>query len=58
MFRDYNEMIMAYEDRDVELHAKVKVRMTDASDGSTGMVEVPWGGSYSTRPSPSSSVCG
>ncbi|MGI6702678.1 MAG: DNA-directed RNA polymerase subunit beta' [Clostridia bacterium] len=39
VFRDYNEMIMAYEDRDVELHAKVKVRMTDASDGSTGMVE-------------------
>jgi len=39
VFRDYNEMLMAYEERDVELHSKVKVRMTDRSDGSTGMVE-------------------
>ena len=55
VFRDYNEMIMAYEDRDVELHAKVKVRMTDASDGSTGMVESTVGRFIFNEAIPSSS---
>ncbi len=39
VFRDYNEMLMAYRCGVVDLHAKVKVRMTDKDDGSTGIIE-------------------
>ncbi len=38
-FRDYNEMLMAYETGKVDLHVKVRVRMTDETDGTTSMVE-------------------
>lgn len=38
-FRDYNEMLMAYEAGEVALHAKVKVRFTDRTDGATSLVE-------------------
>ena len=39
IFRDYDEMIMAYEAGVVALHAKVKVRMVDKIDGVSSMVE-------------------
>ncbi|MGI6697872.1 MAG: DNA-directed RNA polymerase subunit beta' [Clostridiales bacterium] len=39
VFRDFNEMLMAYETGVVDLHAKVKVRMQDKTDGTYGMVE-------------------
>ena len=39
VFKDYNEMIMAYENKVVTLHSKVKVRMTSADNGQVSIVE-------------------
>lgn len=39
VFKDYNEMIMAYENKVVTLHSKVKVRMTSADNGIVSIVE-------------------
>ena len=38
IFKDYNELLMAYETKAVELHATVKVR-TAFPDGTTGLIE-------------------
>ncbi|MCC3864611.1 DNA-directed RNA polymerase subunit beta' [Terrisporobacter petrolearius] len=38
IFKDYNELLMAYETKAVELHATVKVR-TVFPDGTTGLIE-------------------
>ncbi len=39
VFKDYNEMIMAYENKAVTLHSKVKVRLTNSATGVKAIVE-------------------
>lgn len=39
VFKDYDEMIMAYENKVVTLHSKVKVRMKSAKTGEISLVE-------------------
>jgi len=45
VFRDFDEAIMAYENKDLGIHAPIKVRQTRVVDGKeiTGMVETTYG---------------